>query len=197
MYECRCVCVRECVCVRARVCFIRKTKTRCVSVRCEREGPSPSPSPFPSHFPWLILSTTGVTPGSKLSKADMAGVSPLHTLQHANSMWSQPKSVSATHCNTLPNTPTHSQHKATRLAADQFYLVAARTCKCATLLHTATHCNTLQHTATHCATLRHTDLMHMHTGRVTNGHALTDLISYAPDITKLHPILLWHIQIES
>jgi len=149
MYECRCLCACECVCVRACVCFIRKTKTRCVSVRCEREGPSPSTSPFPSHLACLIFSPTGATLDSKLSKADMAGVSPLHTLQHANSMWSQPKSVSATHRNTLQNTPTHSQYNATRIMAHQFYLVAARTCKCATLQHTATHCNTLQHAAPH------------------------------------------------
>jgi len=34
-----------------------------------------------------------VLPGSKLSKADMAGVSPLHTSQRSNSMWSRPKTV--------------------------------------------------------------------------------------------------------
>jgi len=60
----------------------------------------------------------------------------------------------ATHCNTLPHTPTIDTMGSWSGAVD------APCARCTwlqlTATHTATHCNTLQLTATHCSTLQHT-----------------------------------------
>jgi len=54
----------------------------------------------------------------------------------------------ATHCNTLQHTPTHSNtpHRSGGYKHEQH---------CNTLQHTPTHSNTLQHTPTHSNTLQH------------------------------------------
>jgi len=89
-----------------------------------------------------------------------------------------------THCNTLQNTATCSQHTATHCIKLQHTATHCNTPQhtathrnmlpthCNTLHQTATHCIKLHHTATHCNTLQHTATCSQHTWR-TAPHSNT------------------------
>jgi len=77
----------------------------------------------------------------ELGRTDIPVDLPLWCLQHT-----------ATHCNTLDHTTTHSRNA---------------------LQHTATYCDTLQHTATHCNTLQHTATHSCNTPERTATHGNT------------------------